>query len=177
MLFCNKCNRLGQLHLDGKEDSKWYYSLCLKAWYTLSNVRWSPSMCANLILASSAAFLASFGRTKHCGTKQWRRGGSPHPTNLVVSTHTALAASASGSLCFNLWELHQVRIFYVIHRENMNEYAWVSAVFKLHTTVYRSNNKMANFDHLLNSNECIMDTIVLSNATWNCSEDSSLLKL
>lgn len=134
-------------------------------------------MCANLILASSAAFLASFGRTKHCGTKQWRRGGSPHPTNLVVSTHTALAASASGSLCFNLWELHQVRIFYVTHRENMNEYAWVSAVFKLHITVYRSNNKMANFEHLLNSNECVIDTIVLQNATWNCSEDSSLLKL
>uniref|UniRef100_A0A224Y5S0 Putative secreted protein n=1 Tax=Panstrongylus lignarius TaxID=156445 RepID=A0A224Y5S0_9HEMI len=25
-------------------------------------------MCANLIFASSAAFLASFGLTKHCGT-------------------------------------------------------------------------------------------------------------
>lgn len=44
--------------------------LCLKAWQTLSRVRWSPSMWANLILASSAAFLASLGRTKHCGTKQ-----------------------------------------------------------------------------------------------------------
>jgi hypothetical protein len=148
MLFSNKCNRSVRSS-DSKEDSKWYYSLCLKAWYTFSNVRWSPSMWANLILASSAAFLASFGRTKHCGTKQWRRGGSPHPTNLVVSTHTALAASASGSLCFNLWELHQVRIFYVTHRQNTNEYAWLWTVFTLHVAVYRTNNKMTNFEQLL----------------------------
>lgn len=157
MLFCNKCNRSSQLDL----------VMARKTACGITHFVWKHGTCSvtsgghHLILASSAAFLASFGRTKHCGTKQSRRGGSPQPTNLVVSTHTALVASASGSLCFNLWELHQVRIFYVIHTENTNEYAWVSAVFKLHITVYRSNNKNANFEHLLNSDECIMDTSVL----------------
>lgn len=31
-------------------------------------VKWSPSMCAKLILASSAAFFASAGLTNICGT-------------------------------------------------------------------------------------------------------------
>ena len=49
---------------------------CLKAWYTFNSVKWSPSMWANRNFESSAAFRASFGRTKHCGTdniaKGWR---------------------------------------------------------------------------------------------------------
>ena len=59
---------------------------CLKAWYTFSKVRWSPSMWANLNISwvykfvfvfvfvhlnfeSSLAFLASLGLTKHWGTE------------------------------------------------------------------------------------------------------------
>ncbi len=38
--------------------------------YTLRKVRWSPSMCENRALASSAALAASFGRMKHGGTYQ-----------------------------------------------------------------------------------------------------------
>lgn len=48
-------------------------------------------MCAKRILASSAAFLASFGRTKHCGTKHWSRARSPYPTNIVRAVTYSLA--------------------------------------------------------------------------------------
>lgn len=40
-------------------------------------------MWAKRILASSAAFLASFGLTKHCGTKHWSRARGPYPTDIV----------------------------------------------------------------------------------------------
>ncbi|RNA28255.1 hypothetical protein BpHYR1_003968 [Brachionus plicatilis] len=36
------------------------------AWYTLSIVKWSPSIWAKLIFASSAAFFASGGLTNIC---------------------------------------------------------------------------------------------------------------
>lgn len=62
---------------------------------------WSPSMCANLILDSSACFFTSVGLTKHCGTNQGRsRVGAqthgPFPPRLVhIVTYTNIKRTKS----------------------------------------------------------------------------------
>ena len=52
-------------------------------------------MCANRILDSSAAFRASLGRTKHCGTRVQEEAGA-HPRVRPVSLTYGGAMTESG---------------------------------------------------------------------------------